>query len=128
MARHISRAVGSLVLHRNVPETAGRVAVPPPTEARELNSTTENNSERKDKVMTPMGNGTGPLGQGPVGKGLGPCGGSQRRGWGGGRGQGGQGRGRGFGRGRTQGGIMQQNLTPPNSPDANKPNKPGDAT
>jgi uncharacterized protein with ATP-grasp and redox domains len=127
VARHIGHVVGSLVLHRNVPETAGRVAVPPLTGAPEPNSTTENNSERKDNVMTPMGDGTGPLGQGPVGKGLGPCGGGQRRGWGGGRGQGGQSRGRGFGRGRRQGGMMQQNLTPPNNPDANKPNQPGDA-
>jgi uncharacterized protein with ATP-grasp and redox domains len=129
VARHIGQAVGSLVLHPNVPETAGRGAVPPPTEAREPNSTTENKIKRKDKIMTPMGDGTGPLGQGPgAGKGMGPCGGGQRRGWGGGRGQGGQGRGRGFGRGRGQGGMMQQNLTPPSNPDANKPNKLGDAS
>ena len=132
VARHIGQAVGSLVLHCNVPETAGRVAVPPLTGAPEPNSTTENNSERKDNVMTPMGDGTGPLGQGPVGKGMGPCGGGQRRGRGGGRGQGGQGRGqgrgRGFGRGRGQGATMQQNLTPPSNPDANKPNKLGAAS
>jgi uncharacterized protein with ATP-grasp and redox domains len=126
VSRHIGQAVGSLVLHRNVSETAGRVAVPPPTGARELNSTTENNRERKDQVMTPMGDGTGPFGQGPVGKGLGPCGGGQRRGAGGGRGQGGQGRGqgrgRGFGRGQSQGGVTQQNPTAPSNPNANKPN------
>ncbi len=133
VARHIGQAVGSLVLHRNVPETASRVAAPPPTEARELNSTTENNRKRKDKVMTPMGDGTGPLGQGPAsGKGMGPCGGSQRRGWGGGRGQGGpgrgQGRGRGFGRGRRRGGVMQPNPPASNIPNENKPqtDKPGD--
>jgi uncharacterized protein with ATP-grasp and redox domains len=120
VARHIGQAVGSLVLHHNVPETAGRVAVPAPTEARELNATTENNRERKDKFMTPMGDGTGPLGQGPVGKGMGPCGGGQRRGGGGGRGQGGQGRGQGRGRGR--GGGMQQNPMAPSNPNANKPN------
>jgi hypothetical protein len=126
VARHIGPAVGSLILHRNVPEMAGRVAVPPLTGAREPNSTTENKIKRKDKVMTPMGDGTGPLGQGPAGKGMGPCGGGQRRGWGGGRGQGGQGRGqgrgRGFGRGRSQGGVMQPNPTAPNDPNANKPN------
>ena len=126
VARHIGPAVGSLVLHPNVPETAGRVAVPPLIGAREPNSTTENKIKRKDKVMTPMGDGTGPFGQGPVGKGMGPCGGGQRRGWGGGRGQGGQGRGqgrgRGFGRGRSQGGVMQPNPTAPNNPNENKPN------
>jgi uncharacterized protein with ATP-grasp and redox domains len=126
VARHIGQAVGSLVLHTNVPETAGRGAVPPPTEAREPNSTTENKTKRKDKIMTPMGDGTGPLGQGPrADKGMGPCGGDQRRGWGGGRGQGGQGRGqgrgRGFGRGRSQGGAMQPNPTAPNNPNENKP-------
>lgn len=120
VARHIGQAVGSLVLHRNVPETAGRVAAPPSTGARELNSTTENKIKRKDKVMTPMGDGTGPLGQGPVGEGMGPCGGGQRRGGGGGRGQGGQGRGQGRGRGR--GGGMQQNPMAPSNPNANKPN------
>ena len=120
VARHIGQAVGSLVLHRNVPKTTGRVAVPPLAGAREPNSTTENNRERKDKFMTPMGDGTGPLGQGPVGKGMGPCGGGQRRGGGGGRGQGGQGRGQGRGRGR--GGGMQQNPTAPSNPNANKPN------
>jgi hypothetical protein len=126
VARHIGQAVGSLVLHRNVPEAAGRVAVPPPTEAREPNSITGNKIKRKDRIMTPMGDGTGPLGQGPVGKGMGPCGGGQRRGGGGGRGQGGQGRGqgrgRGFGRGRSQGGVTQQNPTAPSNPNANKPN------
>jgi len=126
VARHIGHAVGSLVLHRNVPEAASRVAAPPQTGAREPNSTTENH-KRKDKVMTPMGDGTGPLGQGPgVGKGLGPCGGGQRRGWGGGRGQGGQGRGQGrgprLGRGRGQGGMMQQNPPAPNNPNEKKPN------
>ncbi len=121
VSRHIGQAVGSLILHHNVPETAGRAIVPPPTGAREPNSTTESNRERKDKVMIPMGDGTGPLGQGP-------CGGGQRRGWGGGRGQGGQGRGRGFGRARGQGGMMAQKPTPPNNPDANKPNKLGDAS
>jgi len=128
VARHIGHFVGSLVLHRNVSQTAGCVFVRPPTEGLELNSTTENNRERKDKLMTPMVDGAGPLGQGPgAGKGMGPCGGGQRRSGGGGRGQGGQGRGRGFGRGRGQGGMMQHNLTPPNNPDANKPNKLGDA-
>ncbi len=41
---------------------------------------------------------TGPLGTGPIGRGLGPCGGGQAAGWGRGRGfrQGG-GRGQGFG-------------------------------
>jgi len=126
VARHIGHAVGSLVLHRHVPEAAGRVAATPPTGARELNSTTENNRKPKDNVMTPMGDGTGPFGQGPAGKGMGPCGGGQRRGRGGGRGQGGQGRGqgrgRGFGRGREQGGVMQQNPTGPSNPSENKPN------
>jgi uncharacterized protein with ATP-grasp and redox domains len=126
VARHIGQAIGSLVLHRNVPEAAGRVAAPSPIEAREPNSTTEDNRERKDQVMTPMGDGTGPLGQGPVGKGMGPCGGGQRRGGGGGRGQGsqgrGQGRGRGFGRGRGQGATMQSNPPAANNPNANKPN------
>jgi hypothetical protein len=126
VARHIGQAVGSLVLHRNVPEAAGRVAAPSPIEAREPNSTTEDNRERKDQVMTPMGDGTGPLGQGPVGKGMGPCGGGQRRGGGGGRGQGGQGRGqgrgRGFGRGRGQGATTQSNPPAANNPNANKPN------
>jgi hypothetical protein len=60
--------------------------------------------------MSPMKDGTGPLGQGPMGRGRGPCGGGQRRGWSSGRGQGGQGRGQGFGRGRGQGGMMQQTL------------------
>jgi uncharacterized protein with ATP-grasp and redox domains len=126
VGRHIGQAVGTLVLHRNVPESAGRAVAPSPTGAREPNSTTENNIKRKNKIMTPMGDGTGPLGQGPVGKGMGPCGGGQRRGGGGGRGQGGQGRGqgrgRGFGRGWSQGGGMQQNPTAPNNPNANKPN------
>lgn len=126
VARHIGHAVGSLVLHRNVPEAAGRVAATPPTGAREPNSTTENNRKRKDKIMTPLGDGTGPFGQGPAGRGMGPCGGGQRRGRGGGRGQGGQGRGqgrgRGFGRGREQGGVMQQNPTGPSNPSENKPN------
>jgi len=126
VGRHIGHAVGSLVLHRNVPEAASRVAAPPQTGARELDSTTEDNGERKDKVMTPMGDGTGPLGQGPgSGKGMGPCGAGQRRGWGGGRGQGGrgrgQGRGRGFGHGRGQGGMIQQNPSAPNNPSENKP-------
>jgi uncharacterized protein with ATP-grasp and redox domains len=126
VARHIGHSVGSLVLHRNVPEAAGRVAAPPKTRARELDSTTENNGEQKDQVMTPMGDGTGPLGQGPgSGKGMGPCGGGQRRGWGGGRGQGGrgrgQGRGRGLGRGRGQGEMIQQNPSAPNQPNENKP-------
>lgn len=127
VARHIGQAVGSLVLHRNVPGTAGCVAVPPLTGAREPNSTTENKIKRKDEFMTPTGDGTGPLGQGPgAGKGIGPCGGGQRRGWGAGRGQGGQGRGqgrgRGFGRGRSQGGVIQQNPTAPNNSNENKPN------
>ena len=39
-----------------------------PQTGRELNATTENNHERKDKVMTPMGDGTGPFGQGPTAK------------------------------------------------------------
>jgi uncharacterized protein with ATP-grasp and redox domains len=125
VARHIGHAVGSLVLHHNVSEVASRGAAPPPTGARKPNSTTENNRKRKDKVMTPMGDGTGPLGQGPAGKGLGPCGGGQRRGWGGGRGQGGQGqgqgRGRGFGRGRGQGGMLPQPQPPPSTPTENKP-------
>jgi len=38
--------------------------------------------------MTPFGDGSGPLGQGPVGRGLGPCGGGGRRGRGFGRGGG----------------------------------------
>jgi len=126
VARHIGQAVGSLVLHRNVREAAGRAAAPPPTGAREPNSTTENTFKRKEAVMTPMGDGTGPFGQGPVGKGMGPCGGGQRRGGGGGRGQGGQGRGqgrgRGFGRGRSQGGVTQQNPRAPDNPNASKPN------
>ena len=126
VARHIGYAVGSLVLHRNFPEAVDRVAAPRPTGAQESSSTTENNRKRKDKVMIPMGDGTGPFGQGPAGKGLGPCGGGQRRGWGSGRGQGGQGRGRGrgrgFGRGRGQGGVMQQNPTGPSNPSENKPN------
>ena len=93
--------------------------------AREPDSTTENNRKRKDKVMTPMGDGTGPFGQGPAGKGRGPCGGGQRRGWGGGRGQGGQGRGRGggrgFGRGRGRGGVMPQNPAAASAPTEKQP-------
>jgi uncharacterized protein with ATP-grasp and redox domains len=125
VARHIGHAVGSLVLHHNVPEVASRVAAAPQAGARKPHSITENNRKGKDKVMTPMGDGTGPLGQGPAGKGLGPCGGEQRRGWGGGRGQGGQGqgqgRGRGFGRGRGQGVRMPQPQQPPSTPTENKP-------
>ncbi len=71
--------------------------------------------------MTPMGDGTGPLGQRPVGKGMGSRGGGQRRGWGGGRGQGGQGRGRGFGRGGGQGGMLSQPAPVPSVPTENKP-------
>lgn len=126
VARHIGHAVGSLVLHHNVSEVASRDAALPPIGARKPNSTTENNRKRKDKVMTPMGDGTGPLGQGPAGKGLGPCGGGQRRGWGGGRGQGGQGRGRGrgqgFGRGQGRGAMLPQ---PPSAPSVPTENKPG---
>ena len=122
VGRHIGQAVGTLVLHRNVPESAGRVAAPPPAGAREPDSTTENKIKRKDKIMTPMGDGTGPLGQGPVGKGMGPCGGGQSRGGSGQGGQGrGQGRGRGFGRGRGQGGMTQPNPTTPTNPSGNKP-------
>ena len=126
VAKHIGHAVGSLVLHHDVPKAASRVAAAPQAGAREPHSITENNRKRKDKVMTPMGDGTGPLGQGPTGKGLGPCGGGQRRGWGGGRGQGGQGRGRGrgqgFGRGQGQGGMLPQ---PPSAPSVPTENKPG---
>jgi len=127
VARHIGHAVGSLVLHHYVPELAGRAAAPPPAGAKELDSSEENKIERKDEIMTPMGDGTGPLSQGPLGKGMGPCGGGQRRGRGGGRGQGGHGRGqglgrgRGFGRGRGQGGFAQSNLPAPNDQNENKP-------
>ena len=58
----------------------------------------------------PMGDGTGPIGQGP-GKGQGPCGGGQRRGWCGGRGQG-AGRGRGQGRGLGQSSNQPSNPGP----------------
>ena len=72
----------------------------------------------KGNIMTPMGDETGPTGNGRPGRGMGPCGGGQRRGWGGGQGQGrgpragqnqsgGQGRGwrqgRGFGIGKQSG-------------------------
>ena len=73
--------------------------------------------------MTPLGDGTGPFGQGPVGKGLGPCGGGQRRGWCGGRGQGGRrGRGRGPGLGR----ALRQAVEPVQSagPVGAQPQKP----
>lgn len=131
VARHIGHAVGSLVLHRNVPAAAAnRGAARPRIEARARNQTTKINTQRKDTVMTPMGDGTGPLGQGPgKGKGLGPCGGGQRRGWGGGRGQGGgrgrrRGQGRGFGQGRGPGQNpgSDPNANPPNPADENKPN------
>jgi uncharacterized protein with ATP-grasp and redox domains len=120
VARHIGHAVGTLVLHQNVPDAASRVAAPPQPTARELNSITDNDRERKDKVMAPMGDGTGPLGQGPgSGKGKGPCGRGQGRGWGGGRGQGGQGRGQG--RGRGQGGMARPSAPTSNNPNENKP-------
>ena len=67
--------------------------------------------------MTPFGDGTGPLGQGPVGKGLGPCGGGQRRG----RGRGDRGYGKGFGWGQRQGEQVQP---PPPAPDTSKESKP----
>ena len=67
--------------------------------------------------MTPMGDGTGPFGQGPQGgKGLGPCGGGQRRGWGGGRGQGGHQGGAGRGQGRGQGADVSQEAGPAKAP------------
>jgi len=44
----------------------------------------------------PRFDGTGPMGNGPIGRGLGPCGGGQSRG-----------RGRGFGRGNFGWGIGQ---------------------
>ncbi|HCL92605.1 MAG: DUF5320 family protein [Verrucomicrobia bacterium] len=66
--------------------------------------------------MTPMGDGTGPFGQGPVGKRMGPCGGGRRCG----RGQGSQGRGRGggrgFGRRRWRSGPQGKNFRAANAP------------
>ncbi len=125
VAKHIGHEVGSLVLHHNTPGVANRRATLPPNEARKPNSTTEDNRQRKDKIMIPMSDGTGPLGQGPAGKGLGLCGGGQRRSGGGGRDRGGQGqgqgRGRGSGRGRGQGGTMPQPQPPPNTPTESKP-------
>ncbi|MGC8989667.1 MAG: DUF5320 family protein [Verrucomicrobiia bacterium] len=60
--------------------------------------------------MTPMADGTGPLGQGPAGRGMGPWGGGQRRGRGAGHGQDGRGAGRGrcFRSGRRQGQMQQE--------------------
>jgi len=125
VAEHIGHPLGSLVLHHGVPKTTSRVVAAPPMEAGEPKSTTANNRKRKDKNMTPMGDGTGPLGQGPVGKGMWPCGGGQRRGWGGGREQGGQGRGqgrgRGFGRGRGQGQMLSQPAPASSEPTESKP-------
>ena len=120
VARHIGYPVGNLVLHHNLPQAADRVAAPPRTEARKFNNNTGDNSKRKDNSMTPMGDGTGPLGQGPMGKGLGPCGRGLRRGFG----RGGQGRGRGFGRGAGRGqGQGAQVQTPPAAPTPDNPNK-----
>lgn len=121
VAQHIGHPLGSLVLHHGVPKATSRVFAAPPLEAGEPKPTTANNHKRKDKVMTPMGDGTGPLGQGPAGKGLGPCGGGQRRGRDGGRGQGGQGRGRGFGRGAGQAGMLSQPAPVSSVPTENKP-------
>lgn len=121
VAQHIGHPLGSLVLHHGVPKATSRVVAAPPLEAGKPKPTTANNRKRKDKSIASMSDGTGPLGQGPVGKGLGPCGGGQRRGWGGGLGQGGQGRGRGFGRGGGQAGMLSQPAPAPSVPTENEP-------
>ncbi len=123
VARHIGYPVGSLALYHNIPAAGNRVAATPQTGARESNANTEDNYQRKDNVMTPMGDGTGPFGQGPAGKGLGPCGGGQRRGKGRGCGRGGRGRGQGFGLGRGQGAQPQAppGASAPDDPGKNKP-------
>lgn len=69
-------------------------------------------SKTKGIIMTPIGDGTGPFGQG-AGTGRRPCGGGRRRGWRGGRGQGGsRGRGRGLGQPMRQGVKAVENANP----------------
>ena len=80
--------------------------------------------KRKENIiMTPMNDGTGPFGQGPIGKGMVPCGGGQGRGQGKGQcrrngrgqGQGMRGQGRGFGN------ANFQQKEQPTVADANQP-------
>jgi uncharacterized protein with ATP-grasp and redox domains len=81
VSRHIGRETGSLVIHRNVPATQ---AMPRPARLSPASEDqfTRQLSQTERIVMTPMGGGTGPLGQGPrIGRGMGPRGGGQRRGW-----------------------------------------------
>ena len=78
---------------------------------------------KENKIMTPMNDGTGPFGQGPIGKGMEPCGGGQGRGQG--RGQcrrNGQGQGQGMkGQGRGFGNANRQQREQPTVADANQP-------
>ncbi|MDI9401159.1 MAG: damage-control phosphatase ARMT1 family protein [Limisphaerales bacterium] len=108
---HIGSEVGSLVIHKNkftAPQTESQ-----PAPAETVTQKNETNPNQKEQKMTPMGDGTGPMGQGPKsGKGMGPCGGGRGPGRDQGQTEGqvenfggrGMGRGRGGGMGRGQGG------------------------